>query len=138
MLELVCRSLDDLPVMAQKIIAAVDPHRIILFKGEMGAGKTTLIKDICRELGVLATVSSPTFSIVNEYLTSKGEKIFHFDFYRIKNIREAYDLGYEEYFFSGSYCLVEWPEKIEELINFDAAIVQVEVINEIRNIKIMV
>jgi tRNA threonylcarbamoyladenosine biosynthesis protein TsaE len=138
MIELCSKSLSDLPEVAHLLVKAVSPHRIILFKGEMGAGKTTLIKSVCAALGVQGNVSSPTFSLVNEYATPAGEKIFHFDFYRIKTIREAYDMGYEEYFFSGNYCLVEWPEKIEELINFSVAIVQVEVINEIRNIKITV
>ena len=133
-----CNSLSEIDTVAASVLAAVKPHKIILLKGEMGAGKTTLIKAICHQLGVENNVSSPTFSIVNEYVTNKGEPVFHFDFYRIKNIREAYDMGYEEYFFSGNYCLIEWPEMIKELINFDAAIVQVEAINEIRRINITV
>lgn len=136
--ELTCTSLSEIDSVAASVLAAVKPHKIILFKGEMGAGKTTLIKAICHQLGIENNVSSPTFSIVNEYVTNKGEPVFHFDFYRIKNIREAYDMGYEEYFFSGNYCLIEWPEMIKELINFDAAIVQVEAINEIRRINITV
>ncbi len=82
----------------------------------MGAGKTTFITAVCKELGVTDTISSPTFSIVNEYKSAEGEKIFHFDFYRINSINEAYDLGYEDYFYSTAYCFIEWAEKIEELL----------------------
>ncbi|HEX7410529.1 MAG TPA: tRNA (adenosine(37)-N6)-threonylcarbamoyltransferase complex ATPase subunit type 1 TsaE, partial [Bacteroidales bacterium] len=84
--------------------------------GRMGAGKTTFIKAICRRLGVTDIVNSPTFSIVNEYRTTHGESIYHFDFYRLKHTAELLDIGYEDYFFSDSYCLLEWPEKIEELL----------------------
>lgn len=136
--ELTCNSLSEIDTVAASVLAAVKSHKIILFKGEMGAGKTTLIKAICHQLGVENNISSPTFSIVNEYVTNKGEPVFHFDFYRIKNVREAYDMGYEEYFFSGNYCLIEWPEMIKDLINFDTAIVQVEAIDEIRRINIIV
>ena len=89
--------------------------KIFVFEGEMGAGKTTFIKTVCEELGVTDVVSSPTFSIVNEYETSDAT-VYHFDFYRIKNIREAYDIGYEEYFYSGNICLIEWPERVAELL----------------------
>ena len=90
----------------------------------MGMGKTTFIKELCRQLGVDGVVSSPTFSIVNEY-DSKGESIYHFDFYRLKNEQEAYDFGYEEYFYSGNYCFVEWPEKIENLLPEDAVLISI-------------
>ena len=86
-----------------------------LFFGEMGVGKTTLIKKICEKLGVAAIVQSPTFSIVNEYSANSGDLIYHFDFYRLKNEAEAYDIGVEEYLYSGSHCFIEWPEKIESL-----------------------
>ncbi|MEI6595001.1 MAG: tRNA (adenosine(37)-N6)-threonylcarbamoyltransferase complex ATPase subunit type 1 TsaE [Bacteroidota bacterium] len=86
------------------------------FEGKIGEGKTTLIKAICNTLGVIDEVSSPTFSLVNEYKTKDGKTIYHFDFYMIKNIEEVYDIGYEDYFFSGNICLIEWPEKIKELL----------------------
>lgn len=109
------KELKDLQEVAKSIISFAGSLKIWLFYGEMGAGKTTLIKEICSLLGVRENVSSPTYSIVNEYLTQK-EKIFHFDFYRIKSETEALDIGYEEYFYSESYCLIEWPEKIPNLV----------------------
>jgi tRNA threonylcarbamoyladenosine biosynthesis protein TsaE len=108
-------SLLDLEEAAKTLLAAYKEHKIFVFYGDMAAGKTTFIKAICAELGVSDTVSSPTFSIVNEY-EANGEKIYHFDFYRIKTIQEAFDIGYEEYFYSGDICLIEWPEKIQELL----------------------
>jgi len=113
---LTINNLSELSAVAQKLIKAFDDKKVIAFSGEMGAGKTTLIKAICEELGVKQTISSPTFSIVNEYLSSSGKKIYHFDFYRINTISEAYDMGYEEYFYSDAYCFIEWPEKIAELL----------------------
>ncbi len=109
-------NLSQLPAVAKQLLKSFDEKKIIAFYGAMGAGKTTLIKAICVELGVTDTISSPTYSIVNEYRTSNGEKIYHFDFYRIKSVEEAYDMGYEEYFYSNAYCFIEWPEKIEELM----------------------
>lgn len=108
-------TLSDLPAVAKQLVKAIGEQRIVAFYGEMGAGKTTLIKAICEELGVDRIVSSPTFSIVNEYTSPRG-KIYHFDFYRIKNAGEAYDMGYEDYFYSKAYCFIEWPEKIAELM----------------------
>jgi tRNA threonylcarbamoyladenosine biosynthesis protein TsaE len=93
-----------------------DEVNIVAFYGEMGAGKTTLIKQLCAKLGVVDVVSSPTFSLVNEYITIAGDPIYHFDFYRIKRLEEAFDIGYEHYFFSSFLCLIEWPEKIEQLL----------------------
>ena len=89
---------------------------VIAFYGAMGAGKTTLIKDLCHRMGVTDEVNSPTFAIVNAYVTEEGESVYHFDFYRIKKIEEAYDIGYEDYFYSGNLCLIEWPELIEPLL----------------------
>ena len=106
----------DLPDVAERIIEKLDRHRVVAFYGPMGAGKTTLIKEIASQLGVEDTVTSPTFALVNQYLAANGEPIYHFDFYRIDRIEEAFDLGYEEYFYSGDICLIEWPEKIEELL----------------------
>jgi tRNA threonylcarbamoyladenosine biosynthesis protein TsaE len=108
--------LNDLRRVAEEIVNAAGGVSVWLFHGEMGAGKTTLIKMIGKVLGVNDSITSPTFSIVNEYLMDIQKKIFHFDFYRIKNEGEAYDIGVEEYFYSGHYCFVEWPEKIPGLI----------------------
>lgn len=91
-------------------------HRVLAFHGSMGAGKTTFIKALCNVIGVSDVVNSPSFAIVNEYSTPEGKCIYHFDFYRLKRVEEAMDMGYEDYFYSGNYCFVEWPEKIEELM----------------------
>jgi tRNA threonylcarbamoyladenosine biosynthesis protein TsaE len=109
-------STEELARAAKEFIAIINGKRSFAFNGQMGAGKTTFIKAICEQLGVEDTISSPTFSIVNEYLTTKGDKVFHFDFYRIKSEQEAYDMGYEDYFYSKAYCFVEWPEKIASLL----------------------
>ena len=93
-----------------------DEADVVAFYGSMGAGKTTLIKDLCHRMGVTDEVNSPTFAIVNEYVTVEGESVYHFDFYRIKRIEEAYDIGFENYFYSGNLCLIEWPELIEPLL----------------------
>lgn len=108
-------SQEDLKSAARQLLEFAAEQKIFLFEGDMGAGKTTFIKVICEVLGVEDLVSSPTFSIVNEYLSKDG-KIYHFDFYRIKDLQEAYDIGYEEYFYSGDRCLIEWPERIALLI----------------------
>ena len=99
--------LDGLPDAARRLLAIVGNRRVLLFYGAMGAGKTTLINALCRQLGVADTTSSPTFAIVNEYQSTHGP-LYHFDFYRIKSEQEAFDLGYEDYFYSGAYCFVEW------------------------------
>lgn len=99
--------------------------RVFLFYGSMGAGKTTFIRAICEELGVEESVNSPTFAIVNEYRSGEGDPIYHFDFYRINKEEEAYDFGYEDYFYSGELCFVEWPEKIENLLPEDAVTVSI-------------
>jgi tRNA threonylcarbamoyladenosine biosynthesis protein TsaE len=108
--------IEDLPEIAQKTIDLANGRKIWIFEGEMGAGKTTLIKAICKSLGVMNAVQSPTFSIVNEYQTNSAEIIYHFDFYRLKNATEALDFGIEEYFDSGNVCLLEWAEKVESLL----------------------
>jgi tRNA threonylcarbamoyladenosine biosynthesis protein TsaE len=112
---LTVQSISELPSAASTIINYAANQRIFLFYGDMGAGKTTLIKLLCEYLGTAEPVTSPTFSIVNEYI-GKANKMYHFDFYRLKNQTEALDLGYEEYFYSGSYCFIEWPEKIPDLL----------------------
>ncbi|RZJ77765.1 MAG: tRNA (adenosine(37)-N6)-threonylcarbamoyltransferase complex ATPase subunit type 1 TsaE [Flavobacterium sp.] len=108
-------SLGELPQVAKELISFANGDKFFVFEGEMAAGKTTFIKAFCDELGVTDVVSSPTFSIVNEYESEDG-LVYHFDFYRLKNIQEAFDIGYEEYFYSSNYCLVEWPSKVEELL----------------------
>jgi tRNA threonylcarbamoyladenosine biosynthesis protein TsaE len=105
---------DELPAVAIELVKSFPLNRLFFFFGEMGAGKTTFIKALCASLGVKDEVSSPTYSIVNEYRSQTG-KVYHFDFYRLKSETEALDMGYEEYFYDGSYCLVEWPEKITSL-----------------------
>ncbi len=109
-------SLEELKVIAQKYIQDFSERKLVALIGEMGAGKTTFVKAIGEVLGVEDTVSSPTFSIVNEYTSAKGETLFHFDFYRIDDEEEALDFGVEEYFDSGAFCFMEWPEKIESLL----------------------
>lgn len=97
------------------------PHsQVVAFYGKMGVGKTTFIKALCEEMGVDDVVTSPTFALVNEYTNGHGEPIYHFDFYRIKKLEEVYDMGYEDYFYSGNLCLIEWPELIEDLLPDDA------------------
>ena len=123
-------STDDLPKAAAAILESLDGRSVVAFRGEMGAGKTTLIRAICDALGVTDTVTSPTFSIVNEYRGEGIPPVYHFDFYRIDRIEEAFDFGYEEYFYGGDLCLVEWPEKIESLLPDDAMTVRIEVTGE--------
>ena len=109
-------SLAELHEVARNLITTFKEERFFAFFGKMGVGKTTLIKEMCDVLGVVDVVCSPTFAIVNEYSTVFDESVFHFDFYRLKSTAEAYDIGYEEYFYSGCYCFTEWTEKIEELL----------------------
>lgn len=116
MIEAVCNNKTELPEIASLLINSFPNDRFFAFFGNMGVGKTTLIKEICAILGVADNVCSPTFSIVNEYVGGEGESIYHFDFYRLKNLEETYDMGYEEYFYSGNYCFTEWSEKIEPLL----------------------
>ncbi|WP_319479845.1 tRNA (adenosine(37)-N6)-threonylcarbamoyltransferase complex ATPase subunit type 1 TsaE [uncultured Draconibacterium sp.] len=120
-------SLDELEIAAKEIITAFSDDRVFAFYGKMGAGKTTFIQSICRALGSDDNVTSPTFSLINEYNTADLDSIFHFDFYRIKDIEEAYDLGYEDYIYSGNYCLIEWPEMIESLLPEKMVEVKIEV-----------
>ena len=117
-------SLSDLPRVADEVIEALDGRTVVLLRGGMGAGKTTLVSRIAARLGAEDTVTSPTFALVNQYEGTEC-RIYHFDFYRIDRIEEVFDLGYEEYFYSGDLCLVEWPEKIEPLIPDDAMVVRI-------------
>lgn len=114
----------------------VKQNNVVLFYGHMGAGKTTFIKTFCAVMGVTDEVSSPTFSLVNEYQLAEGQPLYHFDFYRLENIEEAYDMGYEDYLFSQHVCLIEWPEKIDELLPENAIKFTIEGTGDVRNIKI--
>ncbi|MBI9042271.1 tRNA (adenosine(37)-N6)-threonylcarbamoyltransferase complex ATPase subunit type 1 TsaE [Lutibacter sp.] len=112
-------SLSELSEIAKEVLKYSN-NKVLLFYGEMGVGKTTLIKEIVKQLGVNDNVSSPTFSLVNEYHSTKGAKVYHFDFYRINKEEEALDMGIEEYFYSNNWCLVEWPNKVENLLPLNA------------------
>jgi len=130
------KSLSEINHIAAKFIKAHPADRIFAFYGEMGAGKTTFIKALCEEMQVLDYVTSPTFALINEYKTENDRTIFHFDFYRINNLNEAYDFGYEDYFYSGDYCFIEWPELIEPLLPSIAIKVTIkEIENGIRIIE---
>ena len=120
-------SLQELDTAAARFLEEAGERAVIAFSGEMGAGKTTFIQALCRKLGVSVEVNSPTFSLVNEYFTPEGNSIFHFDLYRIESQDELFDMGYEEYFFSGSLCLIEWPEKARKLIPEDALWVHITI-----------
>ena len=119
-MEIKINSLEQIHEAAQEFVAAMGDHTVFAFYGQMGAGKTTFIKAVCECLGVEDVINSPTFAIVNEYRSGSGELIYHFDFYRIKKLEEVYDMGYEDYFYSGALCFIEWPELIEELLPADA------------------
>lgn len=116
MMQLTFDHTSQLPAVAQRLLAAFPDERFFAFFGKMGVGKTTLIKELCAQLGVEDNVCSPTFAIINVYSAAQGNPVYHFDFYRLKNAAEAYDIGYEEYFYSGEYCFTEWTEKVEELL----------------------
>ncbi len=124
------QSLETIREAAREFVSQIGDRRVFAFYGKMGAGKTTFVKAICEELGVDDVITSPTFAIVNEYAaplsSPAGDTIYHFDFYRIKKLEEVYDMGYEEYFYSGSLCFIEWPELIESLLPDDAVRVSIE------------
>ncbi len=120
-------SIEHIREAAAEFVANIADRTIFAFYGKMGAGKTTFIKAICEQLGVEDVITSPTFAIVNEYTSGEGRPIYHFDFYRIKKLEEVYDMGYEDYFYSGNLCLIEWPELIEPLLPEDAVCVSISV-----------
>ena len=122
-------TIDELESVTQQIIAQ-QPARVILFHGEMGVGKTTLIKQLCKTLGVTEATSSPTFSLVNEYETVTNQIVYHFDFYRLKNEMEALDMGADDYFYSGNWCFIEWAEKIPNLIPEEHAIITIKLVDD--------
>jgi len=123
-LQLSCSTKKELPQIAKSIIKFAGAIKIWLFVGDLGAGKTTLIKQVCHVLGVVDEVASPTFAIVNEYL-SPDIMVYHFDFYRLNNAKEALTIGVEEYFYSGNYCFIEWPQKIEEILPDEFLIIKI-------------
>ena len=130
-MEIKINSLDSIHDAAQQFIGAMEDNTVFAFYGKMGAGKTTFIKAICEELGVTDVINSPTFAIVNEYRSDEtGELIYHFDFYRIKKLDEVYDMGYEDYFYSGALCFIEWPELVEEVLPGDAVKVIIEEVED--------
>ena len=119
------RNTDDLDRAAGEFLEQIGEHRLIAFYAPMGAGKTTFTTALCKHLGVTDPVCSPTFTIINEYVSAEGESIYHFDFYRIKKIDEVYDMGYEDYFYGGNLCFLEWPELIEDLLPEDVTRVHI-------------
>ena len=124
-MEIKIQDLEHINEAAREFVSLIGDSTVFAFYGKMGAGKTTFIKAICEELGVEDVITSPTFAIVNEY-TAKEGPIYHFDFYRIKKLEEVYDMGFEDYFYSGALCLIEWPELIEEVLPEDAVKVSIK------------
>ena len=124
-MEIRITDIDHIREAAREFVEHIGDRRVFGFYGKMGAGKTTFVKAICEELGVEDVITSPTFAIINEYTSAKDDTIFHFDFYRIKKLEEVYDMGYEDYFYSGALCFIEWPELIEEILPDDAVRVSI-------------
>nr|MBD3623094.1 tRNA (adenosine(37)-N6)-threonylcarbamoyltransferase complex ATPase subunit type 1 TsaE [Sunxiuqinia sp.] len=122
-------TIDELPQAAEAFLKHFPNERLFAFYGKMGAGKTTLIKALCRALGSTDPITSPTFALVNEYSTAGNERIFHFDFYRIKSMEEALDIGFDDYIYSGKYCMMEWPENIEDLLPEEIVKVEIDVLD---------
>jgi tRNA threonylcarbamoyladenosine biosynthesis protein TsaE len=129
-------SISELNQVAKEILSTAK-SKSLLFYGEMGAGKTTLIKELCKELGIEDVASSPTFSLVNEYHTANSEIVYHFDFYRIEDENEAYDIGIEDYFYADAWCLIEWPQNIQNLLPLESTEIHISVLeNGQRNIQL--
>ncbi|HKR04435.1 MAG TPA: tRNA (adenosine(37)-N6)-threonylcarbamoyltransferase complex ATPase subunit type 1 TsaE [Bacteroidia bacterium] len=132
-----CKSLEGLDEIAEKILSKLGDFKIVAVYGVMGAGKTTLIKSLCKKLNVTDSVTSPTFAIMNEY-ASGNKPVYHFDFYRINSESEAFDLGYENFLFNGNYCFIEWPEKIKNLLPGNRAEIHISEENGARYLKLTV
>ena len=133
-----CRAVAELSEAAKILVSNFSAQRVFAFYGEMGSGKTTLIKAICAEMGVKDVVNSPTYGLVNEYKTSNGNKVYHFDFYRLNSVEEALDIGVEEYLNSGNYCFMEWPERIAEVLPETIVNVRISLKGEVRVISMEV
>ena len=131
-----CTDQRELDEIAHKVLNDAGAQRFFILSGPMGAGKTTFVKSLCRALDIKDVISSPTYAIMNEYHRQDGDPVFHFDFYRIRSESEAYDLGYEQFFFSKYYCFVEWPEKIESLLKFPKASIFISLENNHRIIEL--
>ena len=131
-METISYELSELKIVASALLKAAQNEKIWIFQGQMGAGKTTLIKAIAQEFGILDQVSSPTFGIVNHYENKKGNIFYHFDFYRVEDPTEALDIGIEEYFYSGNYCWLEWAENIEEFLPEDFFLIKIESISDFK------
>ncbi|MCB9360315.1 MAG: tRNA (adenosine(37)-N6)-threonylcarbamoyltransferase complex ATPase subunit type 1 TsaE [Flavobacteriales bacterium] len=129
-MEFIAKTINDLDQISKELLKLFGDNKVVLFNGEMGAGKTTLIKHLCKNLGISENTSSPTFSIVNEYRNNENKSIYHFDFYRIENEQEAMDFGYEDYFYSNSFCFIEWAEKIPNLIPQNHMVINIEIDND--------
>ncbi|MGP1549399.1 MAG: tRNA (adenosine(37)-N6)-threonylcarbamoyltransferase complex ATPase subunit type 1 TsaE [Prevotella fusca] len=125
-MEITIKNLDTIHEAAKEFVKGMGEGKVFAFYGKMGAGKTTFIKALCEVLGVEDVITSPTFAIINEYTDGNDEPIYHFDFYRIKKLEEVYDMGYEDYFYSGNLCLLEWPELIEEILPENVVKVTIE------------
>lgn len=121
------KSLEELPLAAEKFLETLGKRRVVAFHGEMGAGKTTFISALCKHLGVLDIAASPSFAIINEYIAADKHPIYHFDFYRLDSPQEAMDIGAEDYFYSGNLCLIEWPERVEPILPQDTVDVSIQV-----------
>jgi tRNA threonylcarbamoyladenosine biosynthesis protein TsaE len=130
MIEFIAEQLTDLSQISKKIVEVLKGKYVWCFEGEMGAGKTTLIQAICKEMGVEDLVQSPTFSIVNEYVTTDNKVVYHFDCYRLKSVEEALDIGIEEYLYSGNHCFIEWSERITPLLPPAALIIKIQEIED--------
>lgn len=135
-MQLKINNISEINNVAKQFITQIGNEKVFAFYGAMGAGKTTFIKAVCEELGVQETITSPTFAIINEYKDGEGNSVYHFDFYRINKLEEAFDFGYEDYFYSGNLCFIEWPEIVESLLPENTVKVYItETDNDIRTIE---